>query len=96
MSKSKKKDIVTFKIDDTLKEFMVDVKNRSEFIRKAILKSCEEQCPLCKGSGQFTKENHEKWYRIKIILDNHLNEDTSDDLPGRKPKLPKNKNAVQE
>ena len=74
MKKPKKNDIITFKIDESLKEFLAQVENRSEFIRKAILDSFEGQCPLCKGSGRLSKEGQEKWYRIKIILDNYFDE----------------------
>lgn len=67
--KPKKNEIVTFKIDETLKEIMSKVDNRSEFIRQAILNSIEKQCPLCKGAGALPEEAKEFLLRLKVILE---------------------------
>jgi len=51
MSRKTKQEIVTFKVDEPLREAMRGIPNRSEFIRSAILAALENVCPLCKGTG---------------------------------------------
>jgi hypothetical protein len=47
----RKEDVISFKVDASLKKAMEDISNRSEFIRNAILASLESACPLCNGTG---------------------------------------------
>jgi hypothetical protein len=47
----KKKQIVAFKVEDELAEFLDRLPNKSEFIRRAILAQFNMTCPLCTGSG---------------------------------------------
>ena len=47
----KKEEIVTFKVDEALREAMKNVGNRSEFIRCAVLAALGNVCPLCNGRG---------------------------------------------
>ena len=61
MSRSKKQEIVTFKVDASLAEALKDVPNRSEFIRSAILMALENGCPLCQGTGILTPEQRNHW-----------------------------------
>ena len=77
MAKPKKNDIITFKIDETLKEIISGVDNRSEFIRQAILNSVEKQCPLCQGSGILPEKYKSAWTRIAVILEQELGIDMS-------------------
>ena len=47
-------EVVTFKIDKSLKQLMKGIENRSQFIRTAILNALENVCPFCKGTGVLT------------------------------------------
>jgi hypothetical protein len=60
-SSRKKQDIVTFKVDEPLREAMNGINNRSEFIRAAILAALDSVCPLCKGSGILTPDQRRHW-----------------------------------
>ncbi len=57
----RKHDIITFKVDEPLREAMAGIPNRSEFIRAAILSALDSVCPLCKGSGILTPDQHKHW-----------------------------------
>jgi hypothetical protein len=57
----RKHEIVTFKVDDTLLDLMKGIRNRSEFIRTALLNALENACPLCKGTGVLTPKQKEHW-----------------------------------
>jgi hypothetical protein len=59
--KPRKQDIITFKVDEPLREAMRGVPNRSEFIRGAILSALNSVCPLCKGSGILTPDQRKHW-----------------------------------
>ncbi len=56
-----KQDIITFKVDEHMRELMKGIHNRSEFIRTAILTALESACPLCKGTGVLTPKQKEHW-----------------------------------
>jgi metal-responsive CopG/Arc/MetJ family transcriptional regulator len=59
---SKQKEIVvTFKADQSLLDALKTVRNRSEFIRAAILTALESSCPLCGGSGVLTPNQRRHW-----------------------------------
>ena len=53
--------IVTFKVDSSLLEKLKGVRNRSEFIRAAILQALDSSCPLCGGAGVLTPRQMEHW-----------------------------------
>jgi len=57
----RKQDIITFKVDEDLREIMKDIPNRSEFIRQAILAAAGGVCPLCNGSGILTPNQKRHW-----------------------------------
>ncbi len=61
MAGSKKHDVITFKVDDSLREALDQVPNRSEFIRSAIQAALEGTCPLCRGTGRLTPEQQRHW-----------------------------------
>ena len=56
-----KSGIITFKVDDDLREAMQGIPNRSEFIRSAILAALRSSCPLCGGTGVLTPRQREHW-----------------------------------
>ena len=61
MAGSKKQDVITFKVDESLREALEQVPNRSEFIRSAIQAALEGTCPLCRGTGTLTPEQRRHW-----------------------------------
>ena len=44
-----KSQIVAFKVEDELADFLDKLPNKSEFIRKAIAAQLGVACPLCRG-----------------------------------------------
>lgn len=56
--KSQKKKIVAFKVEEELANFLGKLKNKSEFIRQAILAQFSMDCPLCSGSGVVPRGLH--------------------------------------
>ena len=72
MGRRKKREVITFKADESLLKAMEGVDNRSEFIRLAILSALDNVCPLCKGSGRLTPEQRRHW--IDFITNHTLEE----------------------
>ena len=60
-AKRGKQEIITFKGDASLVEAMRGIRNRSEFIRAAVLAALDGACPLCKGTGILTPEQRRHW-----------------------------------
>ncbi|NLJ80715.1 MAG: CopG family transcriptional regulator [Firmicutes bacterium] len=61
MSRPKKREIITFKVNEELNKAMEGIPNRSEFIRKAILAALDSTCPLCRGTGMLSADQLEHW-----------------------------------
>jgi hypothetical protein len=59
--KKQKSQIVAFKVEDELAEFLDKLPNKSEFIRKAILAQFAMNCPLCTGTGVVDKGVHDHY-----------------------------------
>src|SRR3954462_4794505 len=59
--KSQKKQIVAFKVEDGLADFLDALPNKSDFIRKAILAQFGMTCPLCTGSGVVPRGIHDHY-----------------------------------
>jgi hypothetical protein len=57
--KTPKTKIVAFKVEDELAEFLNNLPNKSDFIRKAILAQFGMTCPLCVGSGVVARGVHD-------------------------------------
>ncbi|OGV56821.1 MAG: hypothetical protein A2017_21625 [Lentisphaerae bacterium GWF2_44_16] len=68
MKKNKKEEVVSFKADDALLKAIKGIRNRSEFIRSAILSALDCTCPLCKGTGTLTQHQRAHW---AIFTQNH-------------------------
>lgn len=75
MAANKKQEMITFKVDEPLWEAMRHIPNRSEFIRAAILAALDSVCPLCKGSGILTPDQHRHWDEF---IENHVLEECED------------------
>jgi hypothetical protein len=61
VSGSRKEEVITFKVDESLAKAMGGIRNRSEFIRRAILNALDSTCPLCMGSGILTPSQRAHW-----------------------------------
>ena len=57
--KTQKTKIVAFKVEEDLAEFLGKLKNKSEFIRRAILAQFSMACPLCSGTGVVPRGLHD-------------------------------------
>ena len=64
--KSQKKQIVAFKVEDDLADFLDKLPNKSEFIRKAILAQFGMTCPLCTGTGVVDKGLHDHFKPVIV------------------------------
>ena len=62
--KASKSQIVAFKVEEELAEFLDKLPNKSEFIRKAILAQFGMTCPLCVGSGVVLRGLHHHYKPI--------------------------------
>ncbi len=67
--KNPKQEIVTFKVDSSLLEVLKELPNRSQFIRKAILSSLKNICPLCQGSGVLSPNQKKHWEKFSTYHD---------------------------
>jgi hypothetical protein len=61
MKQTKKEEVITFKVDESLAEALGGIRNRSEFIRRAILAALDSTCPLCQGTGILTPSQRKHW-----------------------------------
>jgi hypothetical protein len=54
-----KTEVVAFKVEADLAEFLNKLPNKSAFIRKAIAAQMKMACPLCNGSGVVSRGLHD-------------------------------------
>jgi hypothetical protein len=54
-----KTEVVAFKVEAELAEFLNKLPNKSAFIRKAIAAQMKMACPLCSGSGLVSRGAHD-------------------------------------
>jgi hypothetical protein len=57
--KTAKTEVVAFKVEAELAEFLNKLPNKSAFIRKAIAAQMKMACPLCNGSGVISRGLHD-------------------------------------
>jgi hypothetical protein len=67
-SKTAKSEIVAFKVEEELAEFLNNLPNKSDFIRKAILAQFGMTCPLCTGTGVVPRGLHDHY---RPIIESH-------------------------
>ena len=60
-TKTAKSKIVAFKVEEELAEFLNNLPNKSDFIRKAILAQFGMTCPLCTGTGVVPRGIHDHY-----------------------------------
>jgi hypothetical protein len=61
MPRKPKSKIVAFKVEEELADFLDNLPNKSDFIRKAILAQFGMTCPLCTGSGVVPRGIHDHY-----------------------------------
>jgi hypothetical protein len=59
-----KSQIVAFKVEEKLAEFLNQLPNKSLFIRKAIVAQLGMACPLCRGSGVTLPGLHDHYAQV--------------------------------
>src|SRR5271155_995047 len=69
--KSPKTEIVAFKVEEDLAEFLNKQPNKSDFIRKAIVAQFGMACPLCSGSGVVARGLHTHYKPIIAEYNSH-------------------------
>lgn len=57
----RKEEVITFKVDENLAEALAGIRNRSDFIRRAVLTALGNTCPLCGGTGSLTVSQMHHW-----------------------------------
>ncbi len=60
-ARKQRQQIITFKVDESLSAALDGIRNRSEFIRAAILASLNSTCPLCNGTGILSANQKQHW-----------------------------------
>lgn len=59
--KNPKSQVVAFKVEEELAEFLNKLPNKSAFIRKAIVAQLGMACPLCTGAGVVPRGIHDHY-----------------------------------
>jgi hypothetical protein len=57
----RKEEVITFKVDGEFAEALAAIRNRSDFIRHAVLNALGNTCPLCNGIGTLTVSQMRHW-----------------------------------
>lgn len=61
MATSGKSEMISFKVNESLRQAMSGISNRSDFIRNAVVAALESACPLCKGTGVLSAQQKQHW-----------------------------------
>jgi hypothetical protein len=83
--KAPKTQIVAFKVEEDLADFLNKLQNKSAFIRKAIIAQLGMACPLCEGSGTVPRGLHEHYAPVLA-----KNNSRKCDKCGRRETIPRN------
>lgn len=67
-AKATKTEIVAFKVEADLADFLNKLPNKSDYIRKAIVAQFGMACPLCLGSGVVARGIHNHY---KPVIEQH-------------------------
>ena len=57
----RKEEVITFKVGQDLAEALSGMRNRSDFIRQAVLAALGNACPVCSGTGSLTVSQMRHW-----------------------------------
>lgn len=61
MATTGKSEMISFKVDESLRQALSDIPNRSDFIRNAVVAALDSSCPLCKGTGVLSAKQKQHW-----------------------------------
>ena len=61
MTAQTKPEVITFKADPALAAALRGIPNRSAFIRAALSATLAGVCPLCRGTGRLSQDQHRHW-----------------------------------
>lgn len=61
MAQTRDVEVITFKADRDLMKLLKGIRNRSEFIRTAVLEALDNACPFCRGTGVLTTHRKKHW-----------------------------------
>src|SRR5947208_2861808 len=78
--KNPKTEVVAFKVEPELAEFLNKLPNKSAFIRKAIAAQMSTACPLCSGSGQVSRWAHDHYVPLLAEWNAHQCDGCGDKL----------------
>lgn len=78
--KAPKSSVVAFKVEEDLANFLNNLPNKSEFIRRAIYSQLGIACPLCRGTGSVSKETHDHFEAFLEKWDLHQCESCGDEF----------------
>jgi hypothetical protein len=87
--KQPKSSVVAFKVEEDLANFLNNLPNKSDFIRRAIYSQLGISCPLCRGTGSVSKETHDRFAAFLEKWDLHQCEGCGDEFA-----LPKDANEA--
>src|SRR5437867_9774826 len=76
-----KTDVVAFKVEAELAEFLNKLPNKSAFIRKAIAAQLGMACPLCNGKGVVPRGVHDHFDPLIKNMNHRHCDGCGDDLP---------------
>ncbi len=62
----RKEEVITFKVDERLAEALAGMRNRSDFIRQAILAALGNACPVCSGTGTLSVSQKRHWEAFTV------------------------------
>ena len=74
-------EVVSFKVEQELAEFLKKLPNKSAFIRKAIVAQLGMACPLCNGKGVVPRGLHDHYEALLSQLNRRRCEGCGDELP---------------
>ena len=78
--KTTKTEVVAFKVEEELANFLNKLPNKSAFIRKAIAAQMSTACPLCNGSGQLSRWAHDHYAPLLAEWNKHNCDSCGDQL----------------
>lgn len=57
----RKEEVITFKVGEDLADALAGMRNKSDFIRRAVLAALGNTCPVCAGTGSLTVSQMRHW-----------------------------------
>jgi hypothetical protein len=76
-----KTEVVAFKVEEELAQFLNKLPNKSAFIRKAIAAQLGMACPLCNGKGVVPRGVHDHYAALLDQLNRRHCDGCGDDMP---------------